>query len=189
MKNALLLKNIEYELKCLLTALRMPKIMKQAMEVIKKIITEKDSVPGGVMYFLLLESAYIDDINQGSPRPTNTLTELDPVTLPMAESANSDCCAAVILANVSGNEVPIATKVMAVTDCLSPRTQPSTVATSATTAVIVPIKTRATKKAGQPPPHSPGGIMAKRIFQPMQAKWVKASKAVTSETIKSSSST
>ena len=45
-----------------------------------------------------------------------TLTELDPVTLPIAESAYYDCLAAVILAKVSGNEVPIATKVMAVTD-------------------------------------------------------------------------
>lgn len=112
----------------------------------------------------------MDEINQGSPRPTNTLTELDPVTLPIAESANSDCCAAVILAKVSGSDVPIATSVMAVTASSSPTTQPRTVATSATMAVIPPMNARATKNAGQPPPHSRGGIHANKIFQPMIVK-------------------
>jgi len=39
---------------------------------------------------------------------------LDPVTFPTAASAYSDDLAAVTLANVSGREVPIATKVIAV---------------------------------------------------------------------------
>ena len=59
-------------------------------------------------------------IAHGSPRPKNTFTLLDPVTLPMAESADrpaySEVLAAVILAKVSGNEVPRATRVMAVID-------------------------------------------------------------------------
>ena len=88
----------------------------------------------------------------------------------MAESANSDCLAAVMLAKVSGREVPTATRVMAVTASARPRVHPRTVATSATTAVIEPMKVRATQKAGQPPPHSRGGMKAKSTFQPMQAK-------------------
>jgi hypothetical protein len=53
-------------------------------------------------------------MTQGSPRPKNTFTELEPVTLPTAESAYYDDLAATILAKVSGREVPIATIVMAV---------------------------------------------------------------------------
>lgn len=52
----------------------------------------------------------------GSPSPRKTLTELDPVTLPTAESAYSLDYAAVILAKVSGSEVPRATRVIAVTE-------------------------------------------------------------------------
>lgn len=110
------------------------------------------------------------EISQGRPRPTNTFTELEPVTFPIAESAYSDYWAAVMLAKVSGSEVPIATIVIAVTAGFIRMTQPRRVATSATMAVIVPIKTRATKKAGQPPPHSTGGIRAKTTFQKMVAK-------------------
>lgn len=94
----------------------------------------------------------------------------------MAESANSEFLAAVILANVSGREVPTATRVIAVTAGLRPIVQPRTVATSATTAVMVPMKVRAIIKAGHPPPHLTGGIRAKRTFQPIVAKWVSASK-------------
>lgn len=86
----------------------------------------------------------------GIPRPTKTLTELEPVTLPMAESAYSDDFAAVILAKVSGSEVPMATRVIAVTASFNPMVHPSTVATSATTAVTDPINTKAIQKAGQP---------------------------------------
>ena len=75
-----------------------------------------------------------------------------------------------MLAKVSGREVPMATIVIAVTAALRPITHPSRVATSATIAVIVPMNTRATMKAGQPPPHSTGGINAKMTFQKMVAK-------------------
>jgi hypothetical protein len=127
-------------------------------------------------------------MTHGSPRPTKTFTELEPVTLPIAESANSEFCAAVILANVSGRDVPIATRVIAVTEDLSPTVHPRTVATSATIAVMPPMNARATKKAGHPPPHFYGGMQAKRIFQPIVAKCSSASIISTSETIKSSSS-
>lgn len=131
----------------------------------------------------------MDEMSHGNPRPTKTFTEFEPVTLPMAESAYSDCLAAVILANVSGREVPTATRVIAVTASSRPRVHPSTVATSATTAVMTPIKVSATPNAGHPLPHSTGGMKAKRTFQPMQPKWSNASNNETSETIKSSSST
>jgi len=61
--------------------------MKHVIEVIRKSITEKARLPGGVTYGSLLDEAYIDEINQGSPRPTKTLTAFEPVTFPTAESA------------------------------------------------------------------------------------------------------
>lgn len=88
----------------------------------------------------------------------------------MAASANSDEVAAVILAKVSGSEVPTATRVIAVTASFKPSTHPRTLATSATIAVIAPIKIRATPKAGHPPPHSHGGIAENNIFQPISMK-------------------
>merc|ERR1719359_1326256 len=57
-------------------------------------------------------------MSQGRPRPRNTLTELEPVTLPTELSAVSSCVAALLEAKVSGREVPRATKVMAVMDML-----------------------------------------------------------------------
>lgn len=53
-------------------------------------------------------------MTHGSPSPKNTFTEFEPVTFPTAESAYFDVRAAVMLAKVSGREVPIATIVMAV---------------------------------------------------------------------------
>lgn len=50
----------------------------------------------------------------GRPRPRNTLTEFDPVTFPTAASAYLSYCAATLLANVSGRDVPRATNVIAV---------------------------------------------------------------------------
>ena len=50
----------------------------------------------------------------GIPRPIKTLTELLPVTFPMELSAVFSEVAAILLAKVSGREVPRATKVMAV---------------------------------------------------------------------------
>lgn len=106
----------------------------------------------------------------GRPRPRKTFTELDPVILPMAESANSDDLAAVILAKVSGKEVPKATSVIAVTASLIPSTQPKTLAISPTTAVTSPIKTREIIKAGLPPHILIGGTMANKTFQKIVIK-------------------
>lgn len=52
-------------------------------------------------------------INHGNPSPRKTLTELLPVIFPMEVSAYCSFKAAVLLAKVSGNEVPMATKVIA----------------------------------------------------------------------------
>ena len=107
----------------------------------------------------------MEAITHGKPRPRKTLTELDPVTLPTAESAYSDDLAAVILAKVSGNEVPRATRVIAVTESGIPHTHPSIDATSPTMAVTPPMKVRATMNAGHPPPQCTGGTNAKTTFQ------------------------
>ena len=56
----------------------------------------------------------MDAMIQGSPSPRKTLTELLPVTFPMELSAVFSLTAAILLAKVSGREVPRATKVMAV---------------------------------------------------------------------------
>ena len=52
-------------------------------------------------------------MSHGSPSPRKTLTELEPVTFPIALSACLSPTAAALDANVSGREVPRATKVMA----------------------------------------------------------------------------
>ena len=57
-------------------------------------------------------------MTQGRPSPRNTLTLFDPVTFPQELSAVASCWAAVLEANKSGNEVPRATNVMAVTGSL-----------------------------------------------------------------------
>lgn len=103
------------------------------------------------------------------------MTELDPVTLPTAESAYSEDLAAVILANVSGSEVPRATRVIAVTESGIPHTHPSIEAQSPTIAVTPPIKVSATMNAGHPPPHWVGGTHANATFHVMFRKWVRAS--------------
>jgi len=91
-------------------------------------------------------------MTQGRPSPKNTLTELDPVTFPTAESAYFSAYAAAIDAKVSGREVPRATKVIAVIDGLTPKIQPNNVATSPTTAVTIPMTASAAMKQTQPPP-------------------------------------
>ena len=53
-------------------------------------------------------------MTHGRPRPRNTLTELLPVIFPIALSAVLSPHAAALEANVSGKEVPRATKVIAV---------------------------------------------------------------------------
>ena len=99
-------------------------------------------------------------INQGVPRPRNTLTELLPVTLPTAASACFSLKTAHLLANKSGRLVPSATKVMAVTSALSPIRQPNMVARSPTITVRSPIIPRATQNVNQPPNHVQGGQTA-----------------------------
>lgn len=102
---------------------------------------------------------------QGRPMPRNTLTELEPVTLPMAESASGELLAAVIEAKVSGREVPMATMVIPVTAGFRLMTQPRMVATSPTMVVTIPIKRSATAKAPQPPQDLRGGTRAENTFQ------------------------
>ena len=68
------------------------------------------------------------------------------MTLPTAESALSDYFAAVILANVSGSDVPSATKVIAVIESGKPIMHPNCPATSPTINVITPIKVKAIQK-------------------------------------------
>jgi len=57
----------------------------------------------------------MDATTQGNPNPRKTLTELLPVTFPIALSAVFSLAAAVLLAKVSGKEVPRATNVIATT--------------------------------------------------------------------------
>jgi hypothetical protein len=75
---------------------------------------------------------------------------LDPVTLPIAASASSSYLAAVILAKVSGRDVPKATNVIAVTEGGTIRTHPKSVANLSTIAVTIPIMTRAPVKQAHP---------------------------------------
>ena len=109
-------------------------------------------------------------MTQGRPRPRNTFTELEPVMFPTAESALLLSLAAVIEAKVSGRDVPMATKVMAVTPGLRPMTQPIAPATSPTTIVRMPIKAIAARKHGRPPPMCGGGQIAKSTFHPTEKK-------------------
>jgi hypothetical protein len=88
---------------------------------------------------------------------------------------------------VSGKEVPIATKVMAVTVGLSPITHPNKVANSPIIAVTNPINHKDTMKLNHPLHILAGGIMANRTFHPIEVKWSKASMPVTSSTLPSSS--
>ena len=114
--------------------------------------TENATAPAGTLYnwFGPFELQYVEAIAHGSPRPRNTFTELEPVTFPIAESAYSDCLAAVMDAKVSGSDVPRATIVIAVTDYSIPKTHPRTLAISPTTAVTRPIIPRDTMKAAFP---------------------------------------
>lgn len=93
------------------------------------------------------------------------MTELEPVTLPIAESASGELLAADMEAKVSGNEVPMATIVIPVTAGFRFITQPRIVATSPTIVVTKPIKRRATMKAAQPPQVLRGGTRAEKTFQ------------------------
>ena len=141
------------------------KIIKQITEHPKNTATVKPSLPAGTIYCASLDYAYIALITHGRPNPKKMFTEFEPVTFPTAESALSDVLAAVILANVSGREVPIATRVIAVICGSIPKTQPTNSATVPTIPVIIPIKVKAIIKAGLPPPYLTGGTIANRSFQ------------------------
>ena len=111
------------------------------------------------------------------------------MTLPTAESAYSDPCAAVTEAKVSGTEVPRATSVMAVIAGGIESTQPKSSATSPTMAVIAPTKPSAIKNAGKPPPVLTGGMIEKNIFHVIKRKCIIASEKEGEAIIRSSSST
>merc|ERR1711964_783864 len=100
----------------------------------------------------------------GRPNPRKTLTLFDPVTLPILASAYGSCSAAVLLANVSGKDVPSATSVMAVISDSIPREQPRKFATSPTRHVTKPIMPRAKPKQSHPCAKSVGGMKAKSSF-------------------------
>ena len=142
---------------------RLPNIVNSPItQTIKNSITEKSNpFEFTLQLYLFFTCSYIEPTIHGNPRPKNTFTELDPVTLPTAASAVSLCLAACIEANVSGKDVPKATKVIAVTYGLSPVTHPNSDANSATIAVIIPMNTSETMKASHPPHFFGGGINAK----------------------------
>ena len=99
------------------------------------------------------------------------MTELDPVTFPTAESAYFSPTAAYMLANVSGSDVPKATKVMAVIGYSIPKTHPNKSANSPTMKVTAPIKTREITKQAHPPIKCGGGMKEKINFHPIKMKW------------------
>mmetsp|Transcript_38118 Transcript_38118/g.85919 ORF Transcript_38118/g.85919 Transcript_38118/m.85919 type:complete len:338 (-) Transcript_38118:1455-2468(-) len=101
----------------------------------------------------------------GMPRPRKTFTELLPVTLPMLLSAKGSWTAAVLEANVSGSDVPSATKVTAQMGAFMSSAHPSRLAMSPMMAVRPPIIAREQKKQTHPSRKSTGGTIAKSIFQ------------------------
>mmetsp|Transcript_26123 Transcript_26123/g.76602 ORF Transcript_26123/g.76602 Transcript_26123/m.76602 type:complete len:206 (+) Transcript_26123:863-1480(+) len=102
---------------------------------------------------------------QGRPRPRKTFTELDPVTLPMDESAVGSPLAEAMDAKVSGRDVPRATNVIAVISSGMPSVHPSNPARSPMTAVTTPMSTSATAKQARPSATKVGGHKAKSTFQ------------------------
>ena len=97
-----------------------------------------------------LAAQYAAPMSQGSPSPRKTLTELEPVTLPIDESADLSPRAACIEAKVSGSDVPSATKVMAVIVSGRNIWHPICVAKSEMRITWKPIHTSAATKHGQP---------------------------------------
>ena len=113
--------------------------------------------------FILLtfDAQYMLAIIHGNPNPRNTLTELLPVTLPIALSAYFSCLAAAMEANKSGRDVPSATNVMAVTASFRCTRQPKILAMSPMIAVRMPIRTKDVKNVSHPPRRPVGGTIAK----------------------------
>mmetsp|Transcript_59978 Transcript_59978/g.168083 ORF Transcript_59978/g.168083 Transcript_59978/m.168083 type:complete len:202 (+) Transcript_59978:641-1246(+) len=111
-----------------------------------------------------LTAQYAEAMVHGRPRPRKTFTELLPVMLPIALSAFSSSCAAILDANVSGKLVPRATSVMAVVAGDMPRQQPKSSAMSPMMTVTKPIINNATEKQSQPPAYSVGGTTENKTF-------------------------
>jgi hypothetical protein len=95
-------------------------------------------------------------MHQGSPSPRKTLTELEPVMLPIELSAVGSWSAAMREASVSGSDVPSATRLMAATDGGMPMQHERTVVVSSRKKVMMPIRAIESTKHGYPI-HSPAG--------------------------------
>mmetsp|Transcript_7043 Transcript_7043/g.15503 ORF Transcript_7043/g.15503 Transcript_7043/m.15503 type:complete len:226 (-) Transcript_7043:894-1571(-) len=111
-------------------------------------------------------------MSQGRPRPRKTLTQLEPVMLPMEASALESACAAVLDAKRSGIDVPSATKTMALIAGSRPMAQPKRAAKSPTNTVRKAMKPSATQKAAHPPSIAGGGTSAKSTFQTTVMTWI-----------------
>lgn len=72
----------------------------------------------------------------------------------MAASALSDATVEILLAKVSGRDVPSATNVIPVMASFNPTTHPKSPASSPTIAHITPIAHREKKKHSHPPQYS-----------------------------------
>ncbi len=92
------------------------------------------------------------------------MTLFDPVTFPIASSADGEFFAAIIDANVSGNDVPSATNDIAVILSFNPTKQPNIAATSPTIAVRIAMNRSETKNVNQPPAIAVGGTKANRTY-------------------------
>ena len=97
-----------------------------------------------------MDDQYCDAIAHGRPRPRKTLTEFEPVIFPMDASALSEFYAAVILAKVSGREVPNATIVIAVIESSIPSSHPRRVANYSTIKVQAPMNIKETTNEAFP---------------------------------------
>ena len=85
---------------------RATSVAKHSSAQMVKTTTDADKEPSGTIYSPSLSPMYMAPMSQGRPRPRNTLTALEPVMLPMAESADGAWTAACMEANRSGKEVP-----------------------------------------------------------------------------------
>mmetsp|Transcript_263 Transcript_263/g.612 ORF Transcript_263/g.612 Transcript_263/m.612 type:complete len:327 (-) Transcript_263:412-1392(-) len=137
----------------------------------QKTATIGPSEPASTSNSPSLISQYMEATDHDNPSPRKTLTELLPVTLPMLLSAMGSWMAAVLEANVSGSDVPSATKVMAQIEGGMPRAQPSRLARSPRRAVQRPIMSREQPKQTLPPQNSVGGTTAKSTFQGTLMTW------------------
>mmetsp|Transcript_27111 Transcript_27111/g.67163 ORF Transcript_27111/g.67163 Transcript_27111/m.67163 type:complete len:272 (+) Transcript_27111:488-1303(+) len=115
---------------------------------------------------------------QGRPRPSSTFTALEPVTFTIDASAVSSITAADFDAKVSGSDVPIATRVIAVMESGRPRQQPKMDATSPMIAVTKPMKRSDTAKLSLPSQMRTGGTKVNASLNGKVMKWTAQSAAV-----------